>query len=376
MNVSIEQRKIKDNKISLRLAYYHGYEKTLEGKIKNHRTFEKLDLFLYGKPKNAIEKQHNKDVLQLAESIKAKRIVEAQSGKHGFTDNTKMKASFFDYFQRLADEKGTSKSNYSVWTSALKHLKSFHQKPVLSFAEVTPDFLKGFREYIKTQPLTKSKTQLSQNAASTYFNKIRAAINQAYQKGIFPHNPLQTIKGIKPEQNKREYLTLEELKVLAKTECRYPVLKRGFLFSCLTGLRWSDINKLTWSDVQAYDGGHRIIFNQQKTNSLQYLDISEQAYQLMGDPAEPDDRVFMGLKYSAYHNTELLRWCLSAGISKHITFHSGRHTFAVIQLTIGTDIYTVSKLLGHSELKTTQIYADIIDAQRKEAMHKIPEIGI
>ena len=82
------------------------------------------------------------------------------------------------------------------------------------------------------------------------------------------------------------------------------------------------------------------------------------------------------MKYSAYHNTELLRWCLSAGISKHITFHSGRHTFAVIQLTMGTDIYTVSKLLGHSELKTTQIYADIIDAQRKEAMHKIPEIGI
>jgi site-specific recombinase XerD len=67
---------------------------------------------------------------------------------------------------------------------------------------------------------------------------------------------------------------------------------------------------------------------------------------------------------------------MAAGISKHITFHSGRHTFAVTQLTMGASIYTLSKLLGHSELKTTQIYADIIDATRKEAMHVMPDIGI
>lgn len=75
-------------------------------------------------------------------------------------------------------------------------------------------------------------------------------------------------------------------------------------------------------------------------------------------------------------NTELLRWCMAAGISKHITFHASRHTFAVTQITMGTDIYTLSKLLGHSELKTTQIYADIIDSQRKLAMHRVPDIGL
>jgi integrase len=167
---------------------------------------------------------------------------------------------------------------------------------------------------------------------------------------------------------------LDELKSLAKTDCRYPDLKNAFLFSCLTGLRWSDVNKLTWDDVQAFDGCYWITFNQQKTKGLQYIDLSDQAYSLMGD--RKTGRIFIGLRYSAYMNTELLRWSMAAGIGKHITFHSARHTFAVTQLTVGTDIYTVSKLLGHSDLKTTQIYADIIDSQRKLAMHRIPDIGL
>jgi integrase len=221
---------------------------------------------------------------------------------------------------------------------------------------------------------TKSNQPLSQNTASTYFNKLRAVINEAYQKGIITKNPLQNVSGIKAENNKREYLSIEELKSLAKTDCRYPDLKNAFLFSCLTGLRWSDVNKLTWEDVQAFDGGHRITFNQRKTNGLQYLDLSAQAYGLMGEGKT--GRIFIGLRYSAYMNTELLRWCMAGGISRHITFHSARRTFAVTQLTMGTDIYSLSKLLGHSELKTTQIYADIIDSQRKLAMHRIPDIGL
>ncbi len=142
----------------------------------------------------------------------------------------------------------------------------------------------------------------------------------------------------------------------------------------MTGLRWSDIHKMVWNEVHEFDDGHRIIFNQKKTGGLQYLDLSERAYQLLEEKNEPDQRVFKGLKYSAWNNAALLQWVLKAGITKHITFHSGRHTFAVLQLTNGTDIYTLSKLLGHSELKTTQIYADIIELKRKEAMRRIPDI--
>ena len=182
------------------------------------------------------------------------------------------------------------------------------------------------------------------------------------------------VKATRTEDVHREYLTIEELQRLVKTDCSYPVLKDAFIFSCLTGMRWSDINKLTWGEVQEFDGGTRVVFRQKKTRGLEYLDISEQAVRSMGPRGRAAERVFSGLKYSAWHNLALREWCMKAGITKHITFHCGRHTFAVLQLSLGTEIYTLSKLLGHRELKTTQVYAQIMDEKKREAVNRIPEL--
>lgn len=126
--------------------------------------------------------------------------------------------------------------------------------------------------------------------------------------------------------------------------------------------------------MQEFDGGTRVVFRQKKTRGLEYLDISEQAVRYMGLRGRADERVFSGLKYSAWHNLALREWCMKAGITKHITFHCGRHTFAVLQLSLGTEIYTLSKLLGHRELKTTQVYAQIMDEKKREAVNRIPEL--
>lgn len=382
MKIFIEKRALKaDGTRTLRLIYDHGYTTKSNGSRQRKREHEILDLFIYDKPKTPAQRQHNKEHMLLAETIKSKRLVEWQSQKHGFEDRTKRSASFIDYFQRQVDikEQTTSTSNHSIWLSARKHLLFYCGKNDLSFDELDKDWLDGFKYYLTNEAKTKSDTALSRNTQSSYFNKVRAAINQTYREGIIRDNPLSQVTSIKAKTTKRVYLTLDEVNALAHTECRYSVLKRAFLFSCSTGMRWCDIHRLTWSEIETFNNHKRIIFDQAKLShgdakSLQYLDMSKSAESLLGPVKAAHERVFKGLKYSAYMNVELLRWCMAAGISKHVTFHSGRHTFAVIQLSRGIDIYAVSKLLGHSELKTTEIYADIIEQRRMEAMLTFPDI--
>ena len=122
--------------------------------------------------------------------------------------------------------------------------------------------------------------------------------------------------------------------------------------------------------------GWYIRFKQKKTQGVETLPIPQQARDLLGEPDKPLERVFKGLKYSAWHNLKLQQWIMKAGIAKTITFHSGRHTYATLQLTLGTDIYTVSKLLGHRELKTTQVYAKIIDQKKVDAANIIPDLSL
>jgi len=378
VKITIEKRPNKTgDKQVIRLVYYYGSRKDETGKLVQDRKREALDLYLHTAPKTKLEKQHNKETLQLVEQIKSKRIAEAASGQHGFTDGNKPSINFYSFFNQVMATKKTNESttNYSLWEACLIHLKRHHPDEGLTFEQVTVDWVSGVRDYFNTQAKTKSGNNISSGTASVYFNKIRAVINEAHTKGIISQNPLKQVKGIKAEASERCYLTIDEVRALVKTDCRYSILKSAFLFSCLTGLRWSDINKLDWSEISQYDGVHRITFNQKKTGNLQYLDIPPQAYSLI-DGREKKGRVFECLKYSAYFNTELLRWSMAAGITKHVTFHAGRHTFAVSLLSQGVDIYTVSRLLGHTEVKTTQVYADIIDSVRKDAMHKIPDIGL
>jgi integrase len=378
LKITIEKRANKaGDKQSIRLVYWYNSRRNDAGKVEHDRRNEPLNLYLHTTPFTKFEKQHNKETLQLVEQIKSKRIAEAASGQHGFTSTNTISTNFYSFFNQIMETKKTNESskNYDLWLACLIHVKRYHPDESLTFEQVTVEWTEGLRRYFDSQAKTKSGNLISSGTASTYFNKVRAVINEAFTKEIISKNPLKQVKGITVIPSERVYLGLDELRALVKTDCRYDILKNAFLFSCLTGLRWSDINKLDWSEISEFNGNMRITFNQKKTSNLQYLELSPQAYSLLNG-FEKKGRVFQSLKYSAYMNVELLRWALAAGISKHVTFHTGRHTFAVSLITQGVDIYTLSKLMGHSEVKTTQVYADIIDSVRKEAMHKIPDIGL
>ena len=374
MEIKIRQKPQRSTgKTSLVLEYYYGYTRDDEGRIKHRRKFETLEYYLYTDPKNKLERDHNKVNLEMAEKVKAKRLLAEQNEQYGFAVKYKIRTNLVEYIKGLIEQRKESPGNWGNWDSALKHLVAYAGTNT-TFEMVDKKFVEGFKTYLAKQAKTKSNTALSTNSQSSYFLKLKAALNQAVEDGIIPHSPAMSVKPAHIEDVHREYLTFDELQRLAKTECPYPVLKDAFLFSCLTGMRWSDINKLTWAEVQEFDGNTRIVFRQKKTKGLEYLDITDQAVRYMGQRGKPNERVFAGLKYPAWHNLALREWCLKAGITKHITFHCGRHTFAVLQLSLGTEIYTVSKLLGHRELKTTQVYAQIMDAKKREAVNQIPEL--
>ena len=173
----------------------------------------------------------------------------------------------------------------------------------------------------------------------------------------------------KAHGNKRQFLTKEELLQLSQTPCKSDVLRRAGLFSCLTGLRLSDCIRLQWENiVKLADGGWGMDIITKKTSTAAILPISEEALQLCGERAT--GQVFKNLTNSTVA-LYLKPWIKASGIEKHITFHCFRHTFATLQLAEGTDIYTVSKLLTHSNLATTQVYADVVDELKRDAAERI-----
>lgn len=364
MNVTLRQR-LKGSKISLYLEFYSN----------GNRKYEYLQLYLTPDPEKGVlskqDKDENKKTLELAEAIRSKRHLEIKNGIHGFQDSGKLKGSFLRYVEYLAEQRKDSIGNYGNWDSALKHLKKFSPVDV-TFSQIDKRWLEDFKTYLEKTARTPSKEPLSQNSQCSYFNKIRAALREAVKEEIILRSPADLVDAIKPGDSEREFLTLDELQAMANAECDIAILKRGFLFSALTGLRWSDVNKLVWSEMQhSKEVGNYIRFTQKKTKGAETLPISEDAMKLAGERELPTDRVFYALKYSSWHNIKLQQWAMRAGITKTISFHCARHTYATLQLTLGTDIYTVSKMLGHKDLKTTQIYAKIIDEKKKEAANRI-----
>jgi integrase len=358
-------------------------KKQIKEKKANGKSIDKVEM-LYKElaPLNPAQKVHNKETQSIAESIQQKRQnfldkpeIYSEYEKQQLEIKEKGALCFVKYFKTLANKR--EKSNHGNWVSALKYLEDY-TGGTLKFEHLTEKKLNDFKDYLLTTKSNKSdKVLLANNSAVSYFNKLKAAVKQSFQDGIISYDLNARIKPIKAVETRRQVLTIQELNKLVNTNCNNPLLKRAAFFSVLTGLRFVDISKMKWSELEYIsDKGYVLNFDQQKTKGVEVLPISVQAYSLTNGADNPnempqDQKVFNELKYSAYQNKHLYQWIGAAGITKEITFHCFRHTYATLQLHNGTDIYTVSKMLGHKDLKTTQIYAKIVDEAKREATNKI-----
>ncbi len=369
--VRIREKILGDGTISLYLDMYYRGNRKKEG------------LKLYIVPGNTPEiKQRNSNARKLAEQIKAQRILDIQ--KDGLVDWEKLKrsrttlVSWLEHYASSEEQLSASstRSKKNAKARVEQYLASIG-KPDMLLAEVDREFCRGFIAFLRTCKYNKGKKTISNTTARLMVNRIAAALNKAVVEGLIPSNPFKTLEAKeKPKKDSvaREFLTIEELKVLIKTPCRYEIVKKAFLFSCFTGLRYSDVKSLRWSEIHTAADGKTLYIehDQVKTKSRVTIPLSDEALKWMPKREEGIDLVYHELRITATTVEVVLQeWIEDCQIDKHITYHCSRHTAATTLLTLGANLYVVSKLLGHSSIKMTEVYAKIVDQKKIETMNLV-----
>lgn len=366
--VHLRQKKLPSGKISLILDICKD----------GQRIRESLGLYLVPEVTRA-DKAVNKKTLLMAEEIRARRIVDLQNGKFGLNDREAGKVILVEWLEeqrKYYHDHGNN--NYSKTIhNLIRHLTIFSSKAQLK--DVTPSFLRKFLEYLNGD-INKYGGKLSQETIYTYFTVLSILMNKAVRLNMILANPFHKLsQSEKPQRRtkKREYLTLEEVRKLAATPCDDWRVKHAFLFCCFTGLRYIDVSRLKWKHiVKVSENEYQIEVMQKKTKEPVYVPLSENAKKWLPEQGinGRENYVFQFRDRSIIYDY-LNKWAQAAGIEKHVTFHMSRHTCATLLLYYGADLYTVSKILGHQSIKTTQIYAKVADDMKRKAVDNIPDIG-
>ena len=380
--IKLRFKQLKDGNQSIYLDCY----------VNGIREYKFLNLYL--RPDTSREnKMWNKEQLRLANAIKAQYIIDIQNGEFGFKDrNRTRKLNFLTYCEDMAAEyEANGQTSCAVlMRSAVKRMTAYKGKNV-TFNHIDKEFLIGFIEYLnsdirdfdkESKDKKRKPKPLSEVYKEALFARIMVALNKAERDGIIVKNPGKDIdRKLKPhaEQKSRCYLTLDEIQKIIDTEYKPDNdIKPAFLFCCFSGLRYSDVQKLTWGEITVSPEGYaQIETNMQKTGKDITIPLSDNALKWLPERSDQPSasRIFYKLPDQVTNADVRLRTIIKkAGITKHVTFHVARHTFATLTLTYGADLYTVSKLLGHSNIRTTQIYAKIVDESKRKAVNLIPKL--
>ena len=359
-------------------AISHGRRNIfLEYMVNGKQKQEYLRLYLVPETDKASKKQ-NADTMKLVNTIRAKRTMELIEDRSGIKMKKATSKMLFTSWVKSfrAEKEKTCRGKEYVLTidNVTKHLVKYRGEGI-KMMDIDKDFCVGFVEYLKTATTRWGDKKLSKVTQKVYFTMLNSMLKQAVQDEIIPQNPVELMKRsekVKTPDTERVYLDLSEVKLLANTECKSELVKQAFMFSCFCGLRISDIRKLAWKDIEVVtdrygNKTYRLSSIMQKTQRKVSYSLSNEAMKWLPEKGD-SPLVFDGLNAEGTINSYIKKWAEDAGITKNVSFHTARHTFATMMLTLGADLYTTSKLLGHTNIATTQIYAKIIDKKKDEAM--------
>lgn len=386
-NPKLGAKILSDGRESLFLDFYLGYDMAISSKtgreykrVNNKREY--LKLYLWQAPRTPMERQQNKETLELAKKIRFERGQELLESVEGYRLKKSRDINFLDYFQSYIDN--YTKKDYRMLVVALNRFVDFlNDTPEYSkFAnkikpsQITKDMVEAFTEYLQTR-------SVGEGARSIYA-RFKKVIKYAIEHDVMIKNPCTgiTIK-VDGQQLKKEVLSPNEIQQLIAThhEHENPNIRRAFIFCLYCGLRFCDVKDLTFANV---DYSNKLLkFEQSKTkghsaNSGVMIPLNDGLLKLIGEPQRPEDRDGLIFPLPSYEmcSKALKRWVKRAGINKHISWHCARHSFAVNILNNGANIKTVASLLGHSGLKHTEKYTRAIDSLKQEAINSLPQINI
>lgn len=368
--VRIRFKELKNGNKSIYLDIYR------DGK----RTYEFLKLYIVPEldPASRALNEHN---LALANKVKADRIIQLTNNEKGVTNSmlhSRMRLfDLIDLYHKWIDENGKSMGP-SAFSGLKKALTQFRGDGV-TLKQADKDFCIAFTNFLRNEYKSRTKKPLAINTIASLTASLSATFNWAVRNDYIKENPFDRISSndrVYHVESQRDYLEIDELKRLIATDCpTRESVKQAFLFSCYCGLRTSDIRALRWGQIHKDGEQWRVSVIMKKTDTPIYLPLSSQAMRWLPERgnAGDDDKVF-SLPTTSRVSIILGNWAKAAGVKKEITFHVSRHTFATLMLTLDVDLYTTSKLLGHKNIATTQIYAKIIDQKKDDAVNRVDEI--
>lgn len=361
--VYVRKRKGANGKMHLYLDYYPPVFNPITRVSRRH---ESLGMFVYEDPKNQMEKNYNDEMMKLAEAVRCKRSIAVMNNDLGFIEESFADKDFLEFFEYVSRHKDKS------WTFSRAYFSKF-MNGKCRFKDLTIQLAEDYKMWLinglyvdpKSEDKRKRKP-LNNNTISKYYTIFRAVLRLAYRGKCIRENINEHLENIPLKKTRREFLTVEEIIKLSRTECMYDVLKQAAMFSILTGLRISDIRTLEWKHIcEAPDGKPCIRKRIEKTDTEETIFISEQALAYCGERKE-SGLIFEDLRPGII-DYAVKKWVEAAGIQKKISFHCFRHTYATLLVTQGVDIYTVSRQMTHTNVKTTQVYLHMVDRKGRLA---------
>jgi integrase len=342
-------------------------------KVREKKNRLYLDVYVEGRRRwealgisTSKDRRANAEAYRLAEIVRAKREAQIMAGEWGLLDPLEGKRTLVDYCERLA----ATHQPKDHLPKSLKYLREYAQD--VQLGQVTERFLEGFQANLLAN--------VGKQTAAHYYAAIKTALRRAVRDRVIPRNPADAVKGIKAPEAVKVHLDQGEINRLAATPIGGDLgaeVKKAFLFALTTGLRISDLRGLTWGEIER--DPLQIARRQQKTGRVVTIPLNVSAWRIIDDKKlhRRDEKVFPRLtQSSANTNQYIVEWAKRAGVDKPIGWHTARHTFAIAALESGTDFFTLSKLMGHTKLTTTAVYAKATDRLKRQAVEALPAIKL